>query len=215
MSVTVATAARIARVSAATIRTWCRRGTVAAVKVDGRWMVSVRSLAAHAPLHMPTDRPRAGEMRPAKTGRAGRRAAQRATARAEARTSGTRVIGHQQRAIIGNANVGRTLAVDYLRALGFRGEAPANATGAEVEAEVRRFASAFGRAVAKTYREAHGRDPFGSCKAFVNGAIRNVFGYDNLGDLEAGAFEYRRTRAYLIPRQATTPAAPTRKFVNA
>lgn len=39
-----ATAARIARVSVDTIRTWCRIGAVAAVKTAGRWAVDIDSL---------------------------------------------------------------------------------------------------------------------------------------------------------------------------
>ncbi|MFJ4774720.1 hypothetical protein ACIP88_37440 [Streptomyces uncialis] len=44
-TVNTATAAAEARVSAATIRTWCRRGTVAAGKAGGRWAVGTASLA--------------------------------------------------------------------------------------------------------------------------------------------------------------------------
>jgi hypothetical protein len=39
-------AATEARVTAATIRNWCRRGAVAAVKQAGRWIIDTASLAA-------------------------------------------------------------------------------------------------------------------------------------------------------------------------
>ncbi|MFB7736213.1 hypothetical protein ACFC08_17870 [Streptomyces sp. NPDC056112] len=39
------TAATQANVTAATIRTWCRRGAVAAAKVAGRWVIDAASLA--------------------------------------------------------------------------------------------------------------------------------------------------------------------------
>jgi hypothetical protein len=38
------TAARIARVTVDTIRTWCRIGAVAAAKVSGRWVIDTDSL---------------------------------------------------------------------------------------------------------------------------------------------------------------------------
>ncbi|MFI2078498.1 hypothetical protein [Streptomyces triculaminicus] len=40
-----ATAATQARVTLATIRTWCRRGIVAAAKTAGRWVIDATSLA--------------------------------------------------------------------------------------------------------------------------------------------------------------------------
>ena len=43
-TITTATAARQARVTAATIRTWCRTGVIAAVKTGRRWAVSAASL---------------------------------------------------------------------------------------------------------------------------------------------------------------------------
>ncbi|TVL89793.1 hypothetical protein [Streptomyces sp. SAJ15] len=39
------TAATEAQVTASTIRTWCRRGAVAATKISGRWVVDAASLA--------------------------------------------------------------------------------------------------------------------------------------------------------------------------
>lgn len=44
-STDTATAARIARVSTTTIRTWARIGAVAAVKTSGRWAIDAESLA--------------------------------------------------------------------------------------------------------------------------------------------------------------------------
>jgi hypothetical protein len=38
-------AAQKARVTASTIRTWCRRGVIAAAKVAGRWVIEATSLA--------------------------------------------------------------------------------------------------------------------------------------------------------------------------
>jgi hypothetical protein len=40
------TAAAQANVTVATIRTWCRRGVIAAVKTAGRWIIDAASLAA-------------------------------------------------------------------------------------------------------------------------------------------------------------------------
>lgn len=43
-STDTATAARIARVTVTTIRTWCRIGAVAATKTGGRWVIDTDSL---------------------------------------------------------------------------------------------------------------------------------------------------------------------------
>jgi len=45
MSVTTATAAAQAGVTVATIRTWCRRNVIAAIKQAGRWIIDAASLA--------------------------------------------------------------------------------------------------------------------------------------------------------------------------
>lgn len=45
MNTTTAAAALEARVTAATVRTWCRAGVVAAVKQAGRWVIDTASLA--------------------------------------------------------------------------------------------------------------------------------------------------------------------------
>jgi hypothetical protein len=45
MTTTTAEAARQASVTVATIRTWCRRGVVAATKRAGRWIIDAASLA--------------------------------------------------------------------------------------------------------------------------------------------------------------------------
>jgi hypothetical protein len=47
------TAAKQARVTIATIRTWCRRGAVAATKTGGRWDIDTRSLAHRIALTNP------------------------------------------------------------------------------------------------------------------------------------------------------------------
>ena len=44
-TITTAAAASEAHVTVATIRTWCRRGVVAAVKSAGRWLIEAASLA--------------------------------------------------------------------------------------------------------------------------------------------------------------------------
>lgn len=49
-STDTATAARIARVSVDTVRTWCRIGAVAAVKTSGRWVVDTESLGRRVTL---------------------------------------------------------------------------------------------------------------------------------------------------------------------
>lgn len=45
-TMTTAAAATEARVTVDTVRTWCRRGAVAAVKMAGRWAIDAASLAA-------------------------------------------------------------------------------------------------------------------------------------------------------------------------
>jgi len=49
-STDTATAARVARVTVTTIRTWCRRGAVAAVKTSGGWVIDADSLARRVTL---------------------------------------------------------------------------------------------------------------------------------------------------------------------
>ncbi len=178
MSVTVATAARIARVSAATIRTWCRRGTVAAVKVDGRWMVSVRSLAAHAPLHMPTDRPRAGEMRPAKTGRAAR-----------VRRGNCTSVLRRHVTLIAWANAGMLTSAGYLT----------DVIGAGKDF-VESYDTPFGTAVATAWRAFYGCDPKKTGLArTLGGLLVRVFVYPprEAWLLDAAAEVYPRTAALL------------------
>jgi hypothetical protein len=52
MTTTTAEAARQAGVTIATIRTWCRRGVVAATKQAGRWVIDAASLAYR--INLPT-----------------------------------------------------------------------------------------------------------------------------------------------------------------
>lgn len=98
-------------------------------------------------------------------------------------TTGQRRIERRKSVLVAYANSGHTTAVDYLTGIGFP--------------EAERYASAFGREVAKQYRETHGQDPYNGCLALVRGRIHRVFGYVAVEDLEAGAYCYKRTREYL------------------
>lgn len=118
------------------------------------------------------------------TSRTWRRATRRHEARHAARTAEHpyRVTGHHERALCAATNAGHTLAVDYLLSIGFP--------------EAERFASAFGREVAKQYRKTHGEDPYKGCLVVVRGRMTRCYGYD-VADLVAGAYCYKRTREYL------------------
>lgn len=118
------------------------------------------------------------ENRPALTGRAARRADQRCAARIIAREHGTRVITHVHRAYV-TISTGWTVR-EFLIAIGF--------------GEWARYESAFGRASAKAYREAHGVDPHRGAHVIVRGRLYGAFSYD-LDDLLAGAKTYARTAA--------------------
>jgi len=78
MTVTTATAARLAHATARTIRAWCRRGLLAAAKLHGRWVITVADLRDllgrlyPAPRPRPAGRHRKGEAAPVLTGRAAR-----------------------------------------------------------------------------------------------------------------------------------------------
>jgi hypothetical protein len=142
---------------------------------------------------------RKGQSRPALTGRTLRRHEQRAHARTEQRP-GRPVIGHRDRAIVAarNTNAGLMTAGEYLRGIGFP------------EADL--YASAFGRAVAKTYRANHNTEPK-RIYAAVNGRIRrSQFGYADAADLLAGAYVYSRTTEFLTAEQTI---ADNRTLVNA
>lgn len=196
-----AAAARLAETTAHTIRTWCRRGLVAADKTAHGWAVQLRSLLhrlnTRAPRPAAADRPRRGERKPVLTGRAGRRYEARHAARAvatarrareESPRRGARPATHVQRALCAAANAGYTTAADYLNAIGFP--------------EAERYASAYGRVAAKLYRQAHGVNPYGGCLAIVNGRLWQVFGYADTADLQAAAYSYARTRQFLNERRS-------------
>jgi len=139
---------------------------------------------------------RKGESRPALTGRAARRC----EARCRVRNTGKR-LSQYQRALILVCNAGRIDAAGYMRAVGFHGEVPANALAADIEYEVRRFSSPFGRACAKAYRAKYGREPYRHFQALVDGVWRRVMAYDDVADLYAGALSYKRMREHLATEQ--------------
>lgn len=184
-----AAAARLAGTAVRTIRDWCRRGLVAAVKTGHRWTVRLASLLRRLNAGRPavTDRLRAGEQSPVRTGRAGRRYEARHAARVEAaqrRTRdenpkrGARPATHVQRAVC-LASPGMT-ARAYLLAIGCD------------ETFVARYESAFGRVVAKVYREAHGCESERVARVVLRGRVWSAFSYD-VKDLYAGALAYART----------------------
>lgn len=143
---------------------------------------------------------RKGENRPVLSGRAARRADRRCEARNTAKTQGVRILNHHGRALIFAANSGWFLAGEFLSDMGFP--------------EADRYASAFGRKVAETYRKNHRRDPHSGCKAVANGRVWTVFGYDNPADLMAGARAYKRTAAFLgITTTAVPKPRATRELV--
>ncbi len=191
-TIDTAAAARLAGTTTAVVRAWCRRGAVAAVKAGRRWTIQLSSLLhrLNAGLPRPSDWLRAGERTLARHGRRLRRYEARHAARTAARYAERpyRVTGHRERAVCAVANAGRTLAVDYLVSIGFP--------------EAERYASAFGRACAKQYRETHGADPYKGCLVVVRGRIHRVFGYVAIEDLEAGAYSYKRTREFLAGRRS-------------
>jgi hypothetical protein len=147
---------------------------------------------------------RKGQNRPALTGRAARHA--------EMRTTG-KPLSQYQRALILVCNADRIDAAGYMRAVGFHGEVPAGAPAADVEYEVRRFSSPFGKACAKAYRVKYGREPYRHFQALVDGVWRRVRAYDDVADLHAGALAYKRMREYLAAEQNLT--ADQRHLVNA
>lgn len=109
--------------------------------------------------------------------RTARRATNRRAARTIANTKGLRLITHHDRArVTATAGWG---AADYLTSIGF--------------AEAARYASAFGRKVAETYRAAHNTEPVKSGLAIVNGLLVRTFRY-NADDMRNGAKAYGRTR---------------------
>lgn len=123
------------------------------------------------------------------TARAWRRITRRYEARHAARTSGHRVVDHHQRALIAYRNAGHTLAIDYLRSIGFP--------------EADKYASAFGRAVAAQYRKTHSAEPYKGCLVIVRGRLTRCYGYADDADLVAGAYAYKRTREHLASQRTT------------
>lgn len=108
--------------------------------------------------------------------RTSRRADARRAARTIANDNSHRLITHIDRArVTATAGWG---AADYLTSIGF--------------AEAGRYASAFGRAVAKAYRAAHNTEPAKSGLAIVNGLLVRTFRY-NADDMRNGAKAYGRT----------------------
>lgn len=192
-----ATAARLAGTTVRTIRTWCRRGAVAAAKFGRRWIVQLGSLLHHLNAARPAvaDRLRPGVLVRVPTGRAGHRYEARHAARAEAKHRRTRAASprpgarpatHVQWALC-LASTGTT-ARDYLFSLGCD------------EQFVTRYEAAFGRACAKVFREAHGCDPERTARVLLRGRVWSVFAYDEKG-LYAGALAYPRTATLLAGRR--------------
>lgn len=186
MTVTAATAARIARVTITTIRTWCRQGTVAATKVRGRWVVDVASLRTllaalnQAPRRQPADHYRKGEHTPAKTGRAAR-----------TRVGHHMSVARRHATLIAWANAGKLTAAQYL----------ADILGADT-AFIGSYAGPFGKAIATAWRAARGADPKRTGLARVGQRLVRVFAYgaDELPILQAAAEAYPRTAALLAAR---------------
>ena len=107
----------------------------------------------------------------------------RKTAHRPARKPGT----HVQRAIAAYRNRAVLTVAGYLTSIGADGET------------IRRYASAFGRAVAKTYRVATGSEPQQSGWAVARGRLMQVFAYgrDQIDLLAQVARSYKNT-AHLI-----------------
>jgi hypothetical protein len=184
MTVTTATAARIARATVKQIRTWCRNGIVAATKAHGRWVIDVASLRTliarlrPAPRPRPADHYRPGENTPAKTGRAAR----------------TRVGHHMsvgRRHDVLDALVSRTNG-DQITAAAYLAELGADADF------IKSYASPFGKAIARVYREV-GREPERIGLARVGRRLVPVFAYAEADRqlLDAAAQAYPRTAALL------------------
>jgi hypothetical protein len=183
-----AAAARLANATTATIRNWCRQGRVAAVKTGRRWTVELSSLLHRLNGELPrlAGWLRTGEWTPVRSGRTLRRY----EARHAARTGRHRAASHYERALMLEANAGRTTALGYLRAIGFP--------------EAERYASAYGREVAKQYRINHKAEPYKGCLVIVRGRMQQVFGYADVADLYTGAYSYARTREFLASQRAAS-----------
>lgn len=176
MTVTTATAARLARMPARIIRAWCRTGALKATKLSGRWVIAVASLRDLLARLRPTARPatadhrRPGDAAPQRTGRAARIR-----------------VGHHMSvarrcavldAFCARRNGALITAAAYLRSL----------VGAD-EAFVDRFGSAFGTKVSKAYQAAYGH------KTEHIGIARRGLRLFN-------AFAYRATEAHVLDEAA-------------
>jgi len=190
MTVTTATAARLAHATARTIRAWCRRGLLAAAKLHGRWVIAaadLRDLLARlypVPCPRPAGRHRKGETVPVKTGRAAR-------VRIGHHMSVQRRIAVLD-ATVERANLGFLTAAEYLAELGLD------------EAFIYSYASPFGKAAAKAYRSAFGVEPAKSGLARRGMRLVPVFAYgaDEAGVLYEAAQDYKRTREFLAEQRS-------------
>lgn len=192
MTVTTASAARLARVSVRVIRAWCRTGRLTAAKVHGRWAVTVASLrdllARLRPIVWPalTGRHRKGDAVPPKTGRAAR----------------VRVGNHMSvarrhavlDALVERVNTGRITAAEYLT----------DVLGAD-EAFVHSYASPFGRQVARAYRQTFGCEPVKAGLARRGVRLVPCFAYtaDEAFVLYEAALAYGRTLELLSGRRGS------------
>lgn len=186
MTVTTASAARLARVSVRVIRAWCRRGLLAAVKAAGRWVVTVASLRDLLTRLHPAARPAtADHRRPAD-------AAPQRTGRAARVRVGHHMSVARRRAVLdalcARFNGALITAAAYLRGV----------VGADEEF-VDRYGSAFGTKVSKAYQATFGRKPqrFGLARRGLRLFEAFVYSVDEAFVLGEAARSYDRTRALL------------------
>jgi len=134
-------------------------------------------------------RPRKGERKPIRTGRAARTRV--GTFNSPARRAANLV------KVADRVNTGKVTTADYLRQLGAD------------DAFVTSYASPYGRTVAKVYRSEHGAEPVKSGLAARGRKLVPVFAYsaDDATILEKAAREYRRT-AELVAQRTEATAAP-------
>ncbi len=134
-------------------------------------------------MRQPTDRPRKGANRPARTGRAAR-----------ARVGHHMSIGRRHAvldALVARVNAGKLTAAQYL----------ADVLGAD-GAFIGSYAGPFGKAIATAWRAVRGTDPQRTGLALVGRRLVSVFAYsaDELPILQAAAEAYPRTAALLTAR---------------
>ena len=186
MTVTTASAARLASVSARVIRAWCRSGALTATKSGGRWTIAVVSLRDLLARLRPAVRPLTADHR-----RPGEAAPQRAGRAARVR------VGHhmsvaRRRAVLdafcARCNGALITAAAYLRGVVGAGEE-----------FVDRFGSAFGTKVSKAYQAAYGGKPvqFGVARRGLR--LFSAFAYtaDEAFVLGEAARSYDRTCALI------------------